>query len=141
MLKRRAWPAYTASVVAAMLTGAALIGPPGASAARRAARARLRATSWCRSARRPGFRRGPGSPARRAGSASLRITVALRSADPRGLRRLATRVSTPGSAGFRHFLIPRQVQARFGPHRGAAAAVRAWLNRQHLTPGCWGMAC
>jgi subtilase family serine protease len=59
--------------------------------------------------------------------------VALRSADPRGLRRLAARVSTPGSARFRHFLTPRQVHARFGPRRGAAAAVRAWLNRHHLS--------
>jgi subtilase family serine protease len=133
MLKRRTWPACTASLAGAILMGAALIGPPGASAA---------------SAGRPGAPAGrvmvpvgtaPGIPpgariiGREARSATLHITVALRSADPRGLRRLATRVSTPGAARFRHFLTPRQVRARFGPRRGAAAAVRAWLNRHHLS--------
>jgi kumamolisin len=133
MLKRGTWTACMASLAGAMLMSVALIGPPGASAA---------------SAGRPGAPAGhvmvPVSPApgippgariigREAGSATLHITVALRSADPRGLRRVATRVSTPGSARFRHFLTPRQVQARFGPRRGAAAAVRAWLNRHHLS--------
>jgi kumamolisin len=133
MLKRGTWPACMASLAGAMLMSVALIGPPGASAA---------------SAGRPGAPAGhvmvpvgpaPGIPpgariiGREAGSATLHITVALRSADPRGLRRVATRVSTPGSAGFRHFLTPRQVQVRFGPRRGAAAAVRAWLNRHHLS--------
>ena len=132
MLKRGTWPVWAASLAGAMLMGAALLGPPGASAA---------------SAGRPGTPAGhvmvpvgtaPGIPpgariiGREASSATLRITVALRSAHPRGLRRLATRISTPGSARFRHFLTPRQVQARFGPRRGAAAAVRAWLDRHHL---------
>lgn len=133
MLKRGTWPVWMGSLAGAMLMGAALLGPPDASAA---------ATG------RPGAPAGhvmvpigtaPGIPprariiGREASSATLRITVALRSADPRGLRRLATRVATPGSAGFRHFLIPRQVQARFGPRRGAAAAVRTWLDSQHLS--------
>ena len=133
MLKRGTWPACTASLAGAVLMGAALIGAPGASAA---------------PAHRPGGAAGrvmvpvgtaPGIPpgariiGREARSATLRITVALRSAHPRRLRRLATRVSSPGSAGFRHFLTPRQVQARFGPRHGAAAAVRVWLNRHHLS--------
>ncbi len=133
MLKRGTWPACTASLAGAVLLGAALLGPHAASAA---------------SAGHPGAPAGrvmmPVGPApvippgarilgREASSATLHITVALRSADPRGLRRLAARASTPGSAGFRHFLTPRQVQARFGPRRGAAAAVRAWLNRHHLS--------
>ena len=61
--------------------------------------------------------------------------MALRPADPRGLGRLAAEVSTPGSAAFRHFLDPRRIQARFGPPRGAAAAVRAWLRRHGLATG------
>ncbi len=67
-----------------------------------------------------------------ARSATLHITVALRSAHPRGLARRAAEVSTPGSGRFRHFLSPRGVRARFGPPRGATAAVRDWLRRQHL---------
>ncbi len=67
----------------------------------------------------PGIPPGARIIGREASSATLRITVALRSADPRGLRRLATRVSTPGSARFRHFLTPRQVQR---PLRSAGGA-------------------
>jgi kumamolisin len=81
----------------------------------------------------PGIPPGARIIGRETRSATLRITVALRSAHPRALRRLATRASTPGSPGFRHFLPPRQVRARFGPRRDAAAAVRAWLNRHHLS--------
>ena len=61
--------------------------------------------------------------------------MALRSADPSGLDLLATQVSTPGSAQFRHFLSPAQVQHRFGPPGGAAAAVTSWLRSQHLSTG------
>ena len=132
MLKRHTWPAYTAGVAAAMLTGAALIGPAGASAAPAGRPGAPAGHVMVPVGTAPGIPPGARITGPEASSASLHITVALRSADPRGLRRLATRVATPGSAGFRHFLTPRQVQARFGPRRGAAAAVRAWLNLHHL---------
>jgi kumamolisin len=132
MLKRRMWPAYTASLAAAMLTGAALIGPPGASAVAAGRPGTPAGHVMVPVGTAPGIPPGAKITGPEASSATLRITVALRSADPRGLRRVATRASTPGSAGFRHFLTPRQVQARFGPRRGAAAAVRAWLSRHHL---------
>ena len=133
MLKRRTWPAYTASVAVAMLAGAALIGPQGASAASAGRPGAPAGHVMVPVGPAPGIPPGAGITGPEAGSASLRITVALRSADPSGLRRLASRVSSHGSAGFRHFLRPCQVQARFGPRRGAAAAVRAWLNRHHLS--------
>ena len=132
MLKRGTWPAYTASLAGAVLMGAALIGLPGASAASTGRPGAPAGHGMVPIGTAPGIPPGARIIGREAGSATLHITVALRSAHPRGLRRLATRVSTPGSAGFRHFLTPRQVQARFGPRRGAAAAVRAWLNRHHL---------
>ena len=72
----------------------------------------------------PGIPPGARVTGPEAGSATLHITVALRSADPRGLSRLAAQVATPGSARFRRFLSPRRIQARFGPPRDAAAAVR-----------------
>jgi kumamolisin len=81
----------------------------------------------------PGIPPGARVTGPEASSATLHITVALRSAHPLALSRLAAGVSTPGSARFRHFLSPHRVQARFGPARGAAAAVRAWLRSHHLT--------
>jgi subtilase family serine protease len=132
MLKRKTWPARTASLAGAMLMTAALAGPSGASAASAVRPDALAGHVMVPVGTAPGLPPGARIIGREAGSATLHITVALRSADPRGLRRLATRVSTPGSARFRRFLTPRQVQARFGPHRGTAAAVRAWLNHHHL---------
>jgi subtilase family serine protease len=133
MLKRRTWPAYAASLAAAVLIGAALIGAPGASAASAGRVGTPAGRLMVPVGTAPGVPPGARITGPQVSSATLHITVVLRSADPRGLRRLATRVSTPGSAGFRHFLTPGQVQARFGPRRGAAAAVRAWLNRHRLT--------
>lgn len=72
-------------------------------------------------------------PARR--SARLAVTVALRSRNQAGLARLAARVSTPTASGYRHFLRPAQVTARFGAPRAALAAVRAWLRRRGLRVG------
>ena len=133
MLKRGTWPAYAASLAGAVLIGATLIGAPGATAAPESGAGWAGGRVMVPVGRAPGIPPGARVIGREASSATLRITVALRSAHPRGLRRLATRVSTPGSAGFRDFLTPRQVQARFGPRQGAAAAVRAWLNRHHLS--------
>src|SRR5450755_4673399 len=132
MLKRRTWRACTASLAGAMLMGAALLGPAGASATSTGRPGTPAGHVMVPVGTAPGIPPGARIIGREASSATLHITVALRSADPRGLRGLATRISTPGSAGFRDFLPPRQVQARFGPRRGAAAAVRAWLNRHHL---------
>jgi len=138
MLKRRTWPAYTAGLAAAVLIGAA--GPAGASAASAGSRpqparaAAPGAAAMSPVAAAPRIPPGATVTGPEAGSATLRITVALRSAHPRGLERLATEVSTPGSARFRHFLSPRRVQARFGPPGDAAAAVRTWLRGHGLTP-------
>src|SRR5580693_2685107 len=104
MLKRGKWPACTASVAGAVLMGATLIGPPGASADRANRPAGAAGRVMVPLGTAPGTPPGARIIGREAGSATLRITVALRSAHPRRLRRLATRVSTPGSAGFRDFL-------------------------------------
>ena len=68
-------------------------------------------------------------------AATLHVIVALHPSDPVGLHRLATQVATPGSAQFRHFLRPGQVQRRFGASPAAIAAVRSWLRSQHLATG------
>ena len=145
MLKRRTWPACTAALAAAALIGAAgLSGASPASAGSRAAPApAVTGLSAAGPASTGPASTGPASTGagippgaritgREAGSATLHITVALRSGHPGSLARLAREVSVPASARFRHFLRSRRVQARFGPPRGATAAVRAWLRRHHL---------
>jgi subtilase family serine protease len=120
-----------------MVIGAAGLAAPTAASAgsqARAGRAAAAGTVMTPVGRAPGIPPGARVIGPEARPATLHITVALRSADPRGLGRLATEVSTPGSAGFRHFLRPRRIQSRFGPSRGAAAAVRAWLRRHGLAP-------
>jgi subtilase family serine protease len=139
MLRQRTWAVYTAGLAAALLGGTGVAGAGPASAGDRVApavgvmvRAGLAPAGVAPVSTAPGIPPGARVTGPEARSATLHITVALRSADPGGLRRLAGEVSTPGSARFRHFLRPRQIQARFGPPRGAAAAVRAWLRSQHL---------
>ncbi len=133
MLKRRTWPAYTASLAAAMLIGGA--GLAGAGVASAVSQPAPSPAVMTPIGTAPGIPAGARISGPEARSATLRITVALRPADPGGLARLAAEVSTPGSAAFRHFLRPGRIQARFGPASGAAAAVRAWLRRHDLATG------
>ncbi len=145
MLKRRTWPACTAGLAVTVLTGAAgLAGASAAAAGSRPqpARAAPGAAAMSPAAAVPRIPPGATVTGPEAGSARLHITVALRSAHPRGLDRLATEVSTPGSARFRHFLGPRRIRARFGPPGDATVAVRTWLRSEGLAPGRpWGTAC
>ncbi|HTT51560.1 MAG TPA: S53 family peptidase [Streptosporangiaceae bacterium] len=148
MLKQRMWPVYPAALAAAALlagaagtaastgtasaarlTAVAGTAPPGAATARLARSGPRMGPIGAAPALPPGARLA--GPARR--SATLHITVALRPADPAGLARLATQVATSGTARFRHFLHPAQVQRRFGPPPSALAGLGAWLRRQHLT--------
>jgi subtilase family serine protease len=140
MLKRRMWPVYPAGLTVAVLAG--LAGTAGTAAqagtaapAGTAAQAAVAAQAGLRMAP---VGAAPGLPAgaRLAGAepqrATLHITIALRSAHPARLQQLATRVATPGSTQFRHFLRPAQVQRRFGPPAAVLARTRAWLHAQHL---------
>jgi subtilase family serine protease len=138
MLKRRMWPVYPAWLAVAVLAGLAgtVGGPAGAAGAApatqaQAARAQTRpgmAPLGTAPALPPGARLAGPEP----GAVTLHVTVALRSAHSAGLDRLATRVATPGSTQFRHFLRPAQVQRRFGPPAPALARARAWLRSRHL---------
>lgn len=105
MLKRRTWTAYTAILAAVLLTGGT--GLPSAGAAPAGRRGAPAAGAMTPVGTAPGIPPGARITGPEARSATLPITVALRSADPRGLGRLATEVSIPGSARFRHFLRPR----------------------------------
>ena len=117
---------YTAVLAAAALASAALTAGTTAASA---------GTAGAPVGEAPALPPGAAVAGPEAGSAALHITVALRPADPAGLNALATQVSTPGSPQFRHFLSPAQVQDRFGPPGGAAAAVTSWLRSQHLSTG------
>ena len=64
------------------------------------------------------------------GSVAARVYLA---GNPAGLAAFDAAVSTPGSALYRHFLTPAQVQARFGTSPGQVAAVESWLRQSGLT--------
>jgi subtilase family serine protease len=65
--------------------------------------------------------------------ASLTVSVVLQPSDPTGLSQFATAASTPGGPGYRQFLTPAEVQARFGPTTATIDSVRSWLAGQGLT--------
>jgi subtilase family serine protease len=71
-----------------------------------------------------------GASALTTGTVNSRIYLAPR--DPAGLAALVTEVSTPGSALYRHFLTPRQLQARFGATTGQISAIKAWVSQAGL---------
>jgi subtilase family serine protease len=50
--------------------------------------------------------------------------------DTAGATAYAQAVSTPGSAGFHHYLSPSAYTADFGPAASATGAVASWLGRQ-----------
>jgi subtilase family serine protease len=58
----------------------------------------------------------------------LRVDVELRPRNPEALERFATDVSTPGDAGYGHFLARGQFASRFGPTSSALRTVRRWLT-------------
>jgi len=64
------------------------------------------------------------------GTVTARVYLAGNTA---GLAAFDTAVSTPGTALYRHFLTPAQVQARFGATRAQVAAVQSWLRQAGLT--------
>jgi subtilase family serine protease len=144
MLTRRTWLVYPAGLAVAVLAGlagtvGAAAGAAGAATATGAATAAQAQAAQAQTgpgmapvgvapALPPGARLAGPEP----GAVTLHVTVALRPAHPAQLDRLATRVATPGSTQFRHFLRPAQVQRRFGPPAAALAQARAWLRGQHL---------
>jgi subtilase family serine protease len=53
--------------------------------------------------------------------------------DTTGATAFDNAVSTPGSAGYHHYLSPAQYTARFGPSAAEANAVKSWLGSQGLS--------
>ena len=123
MLKRLVRPAHAAGLAAVMLVGA--VGTARAAAG-------TTSPGMAPVGAAPGLPEGARVTGLEPASATLHVTVALQSADPAGLGHLATEVSTPGTAQFRRFLRPGQVQRRFGASPAAVAAVGSWLRSQHL---------
>jgi subtilase family serine protease len=80
--------------------------------------------SWASSAHRVG------ASQLTAGTVTSRVYLAPR--DTAGLAEFATQVSTPGSALYRHFLTPAQIQARYGATTAQVSAVKSWLTQSGL---------
>ena len=68
-----------------------------------------------------------------AGSVSFDLVMSLR--DAAGAAALASAVSTPGSASYRHYLTAAQWEARFSPTLSTIATVKAWLQQEGLQVG------
>jgi YVTN family beta-propeller protein len=65
----------------------------------------------------------------------VHLEIALKPRDPGTLATLATAVSSPGSARYRHFLPPGQLSRLFGPTPATTSSVRATLTRAGFTLG------
>lgn len=74
-----------------------------------------------------------------AGSVSSSTTVGfdllLKMSDASGAQAFVKDVSTPGSAGFHHYLTAAQWGARFGPTSAEVASAESWLRSEGLTIG------
>jgi subtilase family serine protease len=68
-----------------------------------------------------------------AGSVSFELVMSLR--DAAGAAALATAVSTPGNASYRHYLTAAQWEARFSPTLSTVATTKAWLQQEGLQVG------
>ena len=66
-------------------------------------------------------------------SVSFELVMSLR--DAAGAAALATAVSTPGSASYRHYLTAAQWEARFSPTLSTIATTKAWLQQEGLQVG------
>jgi subtilase family serine protease len=74
---------------------------------------------------------GVAAPAVTNGTLSARIYLAGQ--NPAGLTAYATAVSTPGSALYRHYLTPAEVQTLYGPTTSQIAAIESWVRSAGLT--------
>ncbi len=72
-----------------------------------------------------------GSAAPGTGSVSVRVYLVPRGGQA-GLNAAVAAVSTPGTAGYRHFITPGQYQDRYAPTSAAVASVRDWLAASGL---------
>jgi subtilase family serine protease len=70
-------------------------------------------------------------PAAATGHVGFRVYLGWRGGD--AAAQLATSVSTPGSADYRHFLTPAQFRQQFAPSPTALSAVQRWLRDSGFT--------
>ncbi|MDA8193221.1 MAG: protease pro-enzyme activation domain-containing protein [Thermaerobacter sp.] len=66
-------------------------------------------------------------------SSPFSFGVVLPSRDPQGLAQFAKTASQPGTPGYRQFLTPSQVAARFGPASAVVSQIQAGLAANGLT--------
>jgi kumamolisin len=69
--------------------------------------------------------------------ATMGVDVSLTMQNAAGLAAYASRVSTPGSAVYRHFLTPQQIGATYGASTTNVQAVAKYFEAYHLHVGTW----
>ncbi len=121
----RAWTRKAVALAAAVAatTGLGVAGAGTASAADR--------TTFSGSV--PGWATSANDQGAAPSDATEEAEIYLPLRDPRGAQQLASIVSTPGVASFRHGVTPQQWIARFSPTQSDFDAVLAYLKSQQLT--------
>jgi subtilase family serine protease len=66
---------------------------------------------------------------------TVAVDVVLKARQPGQLSAFVADVSTPGSAGYRHYLTPPQFAGRFGADAAAVQTIRSVLQADGLRPG------
>ena len=118
-----------------LASSVSLTGAGGVSAYRLAAAGTANATGAVPVGTKPALPVGAKSLGAYPAQRPLSLDVVLSSRDPAGLTRLATAVSTPGSAEYRHFLAPGRFTSAFGATAAEVSAVRAALGRAGIAAG------
>ncbi len=83
----------------------------------------------------PGWARTANLHGDAPGSDHVGFRVYLGWRDGAAARKLASDVSTPGSASYRSYLTPAQFRAQFSPSQSDVSAVQKWLRGQGFTVG------
>jgi subtilase family serine protease len=81
----------------------------------------------------PGWAKAGSLRGRAAGDDHVGFRVYLGWRDADSATALATAVSTPGSASYRHFLTPQQFRSQFAPSQQDVSAVQKWLKDSGFT--------
>ena len=128
-MKPARWWALTGAV-ALGLSMAAITGPSAAASPHPGPAHRIALRGTLAPAKERAHRAGPV-----AGTSQVRFDLTLSLRNATAAQAFVQQVSSPGSAGFHHYLTDAQWVSRFGPTQASVATAQAWLRQQGFTAG------